>query len=107
MATFMFTLEELQAIEKENPDNENIEDLKIGEDHAHCCGCNWEVTRLYVLAETQTEAKQLLLSGDAGLCGECYASMLTERKSTMKTFDRYLRVLWRCISMGRGKVKKQ
>jgi hypothetical protein len=106
MATFMFTLEELQALEKENPDNENIEDLKICEEHVHCAGCNWEVTRLFVKAETHDVAKQLLLSGDAGLCGECYASMLTEEKSTMKTLVRYIRILWRCIRMGRGKVKK-
>jgi hypothetical protein len=71
--TFEFGLEELNKIAEENPDNEEI---NVCEDHVHCRHCNWEVKKLFVRAETREQAIQLLLSGDAGQCGECYASML-------------------------------
>ncbi len=86
--TFEFTLEELLQLEKENPDNENIQDLKLSKEneHVHCCECNWEVTKLFVLADTREKAVQLLLSGDAGLCGECYAEMLGDKSKTNPLF---------------------
>ncbi len=45
------------------------------------CGCcNWEVTHLYVLANSKKEARRLLKDGDAGLCGSCMCDLLTEEK---------------------------
>ncbi len=43
-----------------------------------CGECNWEQSRLFVLACSQKEADALYLSGDAGLCGECFAEFLQE-----------------------------
>ncbi|MEM3095511.1 MAG: hypothetical protein QXV62_00745 [Nitrososphaerota archaeon] len=37
------------------------------EDEVKCGGCNWEVTRLYVLADTEEEAVELVRMGEAGL----------------------------------------
>jgi len=41
-----------------------------------CGGCNWEVSFLYVLAESEEEARRLYLGGDAGLCDSCIADIL-------------------------------
>jgi hypothetical protein len=47
---------------------------KAGE--VKCGGCNWSVSSLYALAESQDEADSLFLSGDAGLCGDCLCELL-------------------------------
>lgn len=41
-----------------------------------CGGCNWEQSRLFVLADSQEEADAIYLSGDGGLCGDCFAELL-------------------------------
>jgi hypothetical protein len=52
----------------------------VGRDGASlkCGGCNWRVDRLYVLADTAEEAVSLYREGEAGLCGDCFSSMLSE-----------------------------
>ena len=75
MKIFEFSLEELNKLLEKHPKNENI---RAGEDHVHCNACNWEFSKLFVIAETRDEAVELLLSGDAGLCGECIAQILVE-----------------------------
>jgi hypothetical protein len=54
------------------------------------CGCcNWEVRKVYLLAETREEADRLFKeSGEEdddprGLCGECMCEMLTETGYTI------------------------
>jgi hypothetical protein len=43
-----------------------------------CGGCNWEQSQLFVLADSQKEADAIYLSGDGGLCGDCFAQLLQE-----------------------------
>ncbi|HUV52732.1 MAG TPA: hypothetical protein VMW64_06620 [Dehalococcoidia bacterium] len=43
-----------------------------------CGGCNWEQGRLFVLADSQEEADAIYLSGDGGLCGDCFADLLQD-----------------------------
>ncbi|MEM2236951.1 MAG: hypothetical protein QXR26_08855 [Candidatus Caldarchaeum sp.] len=44
-----------------------------------CGGYCSEVQNLYnILADSEAEAKKLLESGDAGLCGDCLSEMLAE-----------------------------
>lgn len=49
-----------------------------------CGGCNWEQSRLFVLACSQKEADLIYLSGDGGLCGECFAELLQDVKYKIK-----------------------
>jgi hypothetical protein len=96
--TFVFDIEDLKQIADEHPEVEEDENSNIrlcgayshddGKtwdfDEVKCNGCNWEVTRLYVRAESREEAVRLLISSDesAGLCGECYAQMMAEEDSS-------------------------
>lgn len=50
----------------------------VGEGHERCGGCNWDASKLVALADSQEDADRLFESGDAGMCGECMAEMLTE-----------------------------
>ena len=65
---FVFTAEELE--------DEGVEGAYDG--RVKCGGCNWEVSRLYVLAENREQALQLIKKGEAGLCGDCMSDMLVE-----------------------------
>jgi hypothetical protein len=49
-------------------------------DEVKFCGCNWEVTQLFVLADSKREARKLLRSGDAGLCGSCMCELLVDEE---------------------------
>ncbi|MFX1487027.1 MAG: hypothetical protein ACFFBS_08050 [Promethearchaeota archaeon] len=59
-------------------------DIKIEQimnsDEFKCGGCNWKTGRFFVAAESEEEAIDLLKRGDAGMCAECFAKMLTEEK---------------------------
>jgi len=70
---FQFDTEELKA---KYPDNEHISD--------HCGGCNWTATKIYARAKSEAEAERLIVAGEAGLCGDCFAGMLAEEGSTVK-----------------------
>jgi len=48
------------------------------ESEGKCGGCNWAVSFVYVLAETEQQAKELYEKGEAGLCGDCMCDMLSE-----------------------------
>jgi hypothetical protein len=50
----------------------------IDEDRVKCGGCLWDVSRLYVLANSKQEAIRLVKKGEAGLCGECFMEMVVE-----------------------------
>ena len=50
---------------------------KLGEEEVRCGHCNCRVTRLFVLAETEEDAINIIKE-DGGLCGECFAEMLAE-----------------------------
>ena len=65
---FRFTAEELE--------NAGVEGAYDG--RVKCRGCNWEVSRLYVLAENKDEALQMIKNGEAGLCGDCMSDMIVE-----------------------------
>ena len=49
--------------------------FKVAEDEK-CGGCNWCVTFLYLMAETQEFANQLYKEYERGLCGDCITEML-------------------------------
>jgi len=51
--------------------------VSVAED-VKCGGCNWQVTFLYALAESQQEADELYKRRDAGLCGSCIADLLVD-----------------------------
>jgi hypothetical protein len=90
--SFEFSFDELEEIAKAHPeavkeDDENIrfcsyfsvDDGKTWQAGAVKCGeCNWEVDRLFVQAESREDAIQLLVEGEAGLCGDCYGRMLVD-----------------------------
>ncbi len=92
MATFKFSVEELDGIAKTLPeDQDNIrllgriwaadgETLLGGPDAVKCGGCNWNVEKLFVEANTKEAAIELLKDGDAGMCGECFAEYLSEKQ---------------------------
>lgn len=67
---FLVNIEELK--EKYPDQSENINEK------AGCC--NWEIENRYVLADSQTEAEQLVLNGEAGLCADCMCDMMVEGK---------------------------
>jgi hypothetical protein len=50
----------------------------VSEEEVKCGCCLWNVTRLFVLADSKEEAVELVKRGDAGLCGECFAELLAE-----------------------------
>jgi hypothetical protein len=43
-----------------------------------CGGCGWATSYVYVIAESEEEAKRLCEKGEAGLCGGCMCDMLAE-----------------------------
>jgi hypothetical protein len=51
-------------------------------DGGKCGCCNWGVTRLYLLADSQEDADELYEfyreDDGSGLCGDCMADMLVE-----------------------------
>ncbi|MEM2352153.1 MAG: hypothetical protein QXT26_07075 [Thermoproteota archaeon] len=51
-----------------------------GGDVVKCGGCNWEVSKLYVLANSKKEAVKLVKNGEAGLCGDCMCEMIAEEE---------------------------
>jgi hypothetical protein len=48
-----------------------------------CDGCGWKTRRLYVIAEGEEEALELVKKG-VFLCGECMAELLTQEKYEVK-----------------------
>jgi hypothetical protein len=74
--TFEFGVEDLVVILVESPEAE--EHIRLGDEVVKCNGCNWEVSKLFIRAETREGAVASPKQGDAGLCGECYAEMLAE-----------------------------
>jgi hypothetical protein len=50
----------------------------VSDEEIKCGGCNWRVTRLFVLAESKSDAVKLVKEGNAGLCGECFMEMVVE-----------------------------
>lgn len=61
------------------PSMSDDEKKQIGssDDSFKCGGCLWGVSRLYVMADSEEEARKLYLNGDAGLCDSCIADILT------------------------------
>ncbi len=43
-----------------------------------CSGCNWEASFVYVLAQNESQAHELLKREEAGLCGECMCEMVVQ-----------------------------
>lgn len=56
----------------------------VNEYEVKCGGCNWKVSRLYVLANSKEEAVKLVKKGLAGLCGDCMCDMLAENYKISK-----------------------
>lgn len=52
--------------------------VDFGEDSVKCGCCNWRMSKLFVLATSKEEAMELVKSGSAGLCGDCFSEMLSE-----------------------------
>jgi len=64
--------------QKRRKEGENLKIFQVAEEEK-CGGCNWRVSKLYLLADSQEEADQLYREyGDKGLCGECLAEMISE-----------------------------
>jgi len=53
------------------------------EQRGKCNHCNWEVSYLYVLADTIKEAEKLFYDQGFGLCGDCMADLLSEDNYTI------------------------
>jgi hypothetical protein len=49
-------------------------------DEVKCGSCNWETTQLFVIADTEEGARELLRSGNAGLCGSCMCELLVDEE---------------------------
>ena len=58
--------------------------FEVGEGEEKCGGCNWGVSKVFLMADSQEEADRLydesgIEDGEPrGLCGECIAEMLIE-----------------------------
>lgn len=76
------TWEDICAKHGEDWASENIPWTPLFSGGIKCGGCNWPTSSLYVRAETREEAVQLLRDGDAGMCGECFAEMLSMEEAT-------------------------
>jgi len=50
----------------------------VNDEEVKCGGCNWRVSRLFVLAKSKREAVKLVKEGNAGLCAECFMDMIVE-----------------------------
>ena len=50
---------------------------KLIEPEDKCPSCNWETTRVFVLADSFEEAEELIARG-TWLCGECMSDLLSE-----------------------------
>ena len=45
-----------------------------------CPACGWRVSRLYVIAKNEEEARKLYEEEGIGMCGECLTEMIMEEK---------------------------
>jgi len=45
-----------------------------------CGGCGWRLTQLFVLANSDNEAKELLEADAAGLCDDCMCNLLVDNE---------------------------
>jgi len=54
----------------------------IAEDNGElkCPSCLWRVSRLYVIAKDEKEARRLYEEEGAGLCADCLVDMMVEEK---------------------------
>jgi len=50
----------------------------VGEDEK-CGDCNWVVSTVYLMAQTEEEAREQHKENDRGLCGECLVDLMIER----------------------------
>ena len=64
---FVFTADELEKAGIDAVDGE-----------VKCGGCNWRVSRLFVLADSREQALQMIKNGEAGLCGECMSELIVD-----------------------------
>ena len=79
MATFPFTYADFTDDEiAAHEDEMGLTFLSREEGDIKCGGCGWETRRLYVRAEEREKARQMVLHGEGGMCGECYAQYLAE-----------------------------
>lgn len=44
-----------------------------------CCGCGWRVSNLYLIADSEEEAKKLHEDEGMGLCAECICELIREK----------------------------
>ena len=56
--------------------NGNLKIFEVAEDEK-CGGCNWKVHKLYLLASSEEEAKELY-NEHGGLCADCLVELLIE-----------------------------
>ena len=87
MTVFRFLVDDLLELvsefgTQENEDGDEIVRFVDDGDAIKCGGCNWTTSSLYVLAVSREEASSLIMSGDAGMCGECFAEYLVGRTYT-------------------------
>ena len=53
--------------------------FQVGEDEK-CGGCNWKVSKVFLMGETKEDAMEAYRENDRGLCGDCMCEMLTEEE---------------------------
>jgi len=61
----------------------------ISNEEVKCGGCNWDTTKLYVIANSKEEAVKLVKEGNAGLCAECFMELVIEEGYELEIKDDY------------------
>lgn len=51
----------------------------------YCGYCNWVVSKLYLLAESEEEAKEIYEKNQRGLCGDCIVELIIETHGEIVT----------------------
>lgn len=74
----VFKLEARDYIDPESGEPKQSVQMVDGGATPKCGGCNWEVSYVFVAADSQEEAEEMYRTGHAGLCGDCFSEMLEE-----------------------------
>jgi hypothetical protein len=61
----------------------------ISDEEVKCGGCNWDTTKLYVIANSKEEAVKLVKEGNAGLCAECFMELVIEEGYELEIKEDY------------------
>lgn len=51
--------------------------FRVGQDEK-CGGCNWRVSNVYLIADSEEQARELYKENNRGLCADCMVELIME-----------------------------